>query len=216
MRTWPAGWRVEAEKKHQTTPWVWLWDLPLHIDGSLQLRAALTHYREPITLSGVVYQPWPIEMEELDESGEGDLPTLTLSIGNRPRLLAPYLEEPGPKKGLLGKEIIIRFANLDLLPHYWEFRYECRHASLTNEALLLTLEPPNYLQHVIPEERYTSLCRHPRFGRGACPYVINQHAAYTTCPRTFAACEARGADMRTRVLGDVLPEAYGGFFGLSR
>jgi phage-related protein len=216
MKTLPSGWSDRVNALHATSPFVWCFRIPLVRSTSMVLFATLTDYREEISIAPETYYPWPIQMSAIEERGDGSLPSMSLSIGNRPRLLAEFLESPGDETGMFGRRVLARVLNIDDLSQAWSFAYQIAGCTLNDEAAVLRLEHPNYLQRLVPQERHNpSHCRWA-FGSEECGYVINSVAAYTTCPKTLNACTLRGLDMQARRLPKIHPQRFGGFVGIPR
>lgn len=217
MKTLPSGWSDQVNALHGSSPFVWCWRLPLVHSAALVLYAGLTNHREQITIGGVEeFYPWPIRMGAIEERGDGGLPALELVIGNRPRLLAQFFEDPADATGMFGRQAIAYVLNLDDPSQRWDFRYEIQSATLGDESATIRLEHPNYLQFVVPQERHNPAhCRH-RFGGTRCGYVINAIAAFSACNKTLSDCEARGFDMQSRRLPKLQPQRFGGFIGIPR
>lgn len=219
MRTLPVGWADQVNQLHATSPFAWCWRLPLVRSPSLVLYAGLTNYREQLTITGAEeFYPWPIEMSAIESRGDGTLPAMTLTIGNRPRLLAQFFEDPPASDGtgMFGKSAFAHVLNVEDPSQAWDFEFTIQSASLSDESATLQLEHPNYLDVTVPQERHNPAhCRH-RFGSEACGYVINAVAFFTTCNKTLSDCELRGFDMSSRRLPKLQPERFGGFLGIPR
>lgn len=216
MTTLPAGWAAKVNNLQGTAPFVWCWQIPLHIDDTLNLFVALTGHPEPVTIGSVKFYPYPMKQSPIEHDGDGNMPSLVLSIDNSARLLAPYLESPGDERGLLGRlaQGYLTDAAQPTTTLLWEF--EIQSASLTGDTVSLRMEQRNLFGIKKPQDRFsTSRCRHV-FGSTACGYVINGVAAFTTCPKTVTACRARGQDMAARNLPVLQPGTFGGFLGIPR
>ena len=208
-----TGWQGNIDKAHGSDPFIWLFTIPLHVSGSLNLVARLTTYNELVSITGLDWYPWPIEVSAIEESPE-DLPAITLSLANDGNLLTPYLEDPADARGLMGRNVQVALTTTADTSRQYVQGLRIAGAQVDQDVVALRLEPPNYFARQIPQRRYNARrCRHV-FGSEQCGYVINGAAAFTDCPKTLGACRARGDDMAARNLGRPQPQNFGGFPGL--
>ncbi len=231
----PGEWGTRVRKIAQDQPFVWCWDFPLQVSISTNTRTWLTPYPSPITLlidltkpsrpysptgTAHAFQPFPIEVSDIDENAEGDLPQLQIAVGNQTRFLAKYFEIPPEEEALVGSVVYGFLVNLYDTTQFLTYAFRCKQAVLTNEVCTLHLEFPSPLKRRVPQDRVNpSLCR-LKFGTGTterpspCGYVINAVAAFTTCGRTLPDCIARGADEAARNIPVLHPQRFSGFLGV--
>lgn len=208
-------WREEVDKLHGSSPFVWFLDVPLHYDASLVLVARLTSYPEKIVVDGArTYYPWPMSISPIEQQQDGDLPQARLELGNPGRLLAPYFEDPGDARGIMGKRATVTLRNLADLTVAWTYSWRINGATMDRETCVIALESPNWFSRLVPQDRFNVRACRWRFAGPECGYTINVAAAYTSCPKTFAACVVRGLDLRGRNLAQILPGRFGGFLGI--
>ena len=216
MKAFSSGWIDELQRVHGREAFAWCISLPLFRSPTVSLSVALTPHPEPLTVSGVTFYPWPCAMSDVEENGDARLPEFTLALANVGRMLMPYVLPADPKTGPIGRGAIFRVVRVADASVQWNFTFTVQGIEATREAVNFRLGVDNLFEAEFPLESYSAkLCQFP-FGKPGegCPYVVNAAAAYRSCPGTYAACSARGDDMRTRNLGDVLPEGWGGCPGL--
>lgn len=216
MTTIPVEWRDDAERLRPQDTFLWGVVLRLHDDETLDLRVAISNQPTTWTAGGITFYPFPMEMDEIAADRDGALPQIRMTLSNRPRMLAPYLESPGAPAGLVGSIARIVLSSTADLSKTWAWEFEVEDVTLSNESATFTLGVPNFLDVLVPQERFVSQCRHHEFGGRACGYVVNAFAGYSSCPRTYAACVLRGLDMLGRGLPQLQPMRFGGFPGAGR
>lgn len=214
--TAPETWRASSQRIRGTSPYLWGIVLQLHLDATLNLAVALTNQPASWTAGGVTFYPFPLSLEPIRTDRDGSLPTLQVTLSNRPRMLAPYFESPGCPAGIVGSTLRVYLTNDGDKSEVWTWDFEVAEAVLSNDSVTLTCEVPNFLQVPVPQERFVDTCRHHAFGGSACGYVINAFSGYSSCPRTYAACVLRGIDMQNRGLPKLQPTRFGGFLGVGR
>lgn len=218
-RATPASWLAEVDRIHGTTPLAWLFEIPLHVSASLHVRAAITPHPTPIVFSGAVtYLPWACKLSALEEDLDSSIPQMSLQVSNHGRFAMRYLMPTDRSVGPVGRMLEARLVKLDDLANPWLFTWRIAAAAADDKSVTFRLEPPNWFELDVPQDRFQQgLCR-LRFGQqsSGCPYVVNASAAFRDCPGTLAACTARGDDMVVRGLPRLLPQLWGGFSGMAR
>jgi phage-related protein len=170
----------------------------------------------PTNLSQVWY-PFSFEVGPVEQNLEGDLPQLDLAVDNTARTLMRYLHGGD---GLEGNYCTIYLvpANALNLAHpneeYTRLDLQIAGCSANDEVVQFRLERANFFTRNSPQDRFTAARCRWEFGSKECGYVINAVAAFTTCPKLIAACQARGADHRSRGLPVLHPMRFGGFPGI--
>ena len=209
-----------VERPHQDEPWLWLWELVLDEPAppSAPTHARLTPYPQEIEWppgSGKIYYPTPMRHSPIEQSGEGQLPSIEITIDNTQRFLMRHLEtfEWDGKRATL---TLVNRKSLATVPNAflrWDFIIQSAVAN--RQSVGIRLEMPNFFERRVPNDRFNaSRCRWIEFGGPECGYVINSAAAFKTCPRTLDACVQRGEDELNRGLPVLHPQRYGGFPGI--
>jgi len=224
----PASIATEAERPQQGSGWVWLWRLTLYAgDESIpEVVFRICSWHEVIQWppSGSSppqfdWYPFPFSHSLIEETRDGDLPQLELSLDNSTRVLSRYMHDHHGFEGMPAELYLVNEAGLAIAyPNHeyerWAFRVAS--ASATEKVINLRMEMPNFLQRKIPQVRFHARRCRWVFGSEECGYPINSAAAFTTCGKTIADCVARGADEATRRLPVLHPRRFGGFPGIPR
>ena len=220
-----ASFKTEIERPQGGSGSVWLLELTLDrgtestppviarlCDGNTELQWPLG---DPATTT---WYPFPFTFSPVEQTNEGDLTQVQVSIDNSTRMLMRWLHAGDGLEGNPAKLFLVPRAALAIAYPAHEFEsidLEVLSANAADEALSLRLGAPNWFSIASPSERHTPKCKHP-YGSSRCGYVLNAFAAFPTCPKTIDACAERGADMVARGLPDVLPGNFGGKLGLTR
>ncbi len=224
-RTLDASLMEEFESPQGRQGSVWLLELTLDrgdvgsppviarlCDGNQQLQWPLG---DPDTTT---WYPFPFTFSPVEQTNEGDLTQVELSVDNSTRMLMRWLHAANGFEGNPAKLFLVPRAALSIAYPDHEFEsidLEVMAASANGESISLRLGQPNWFQIMSPQERHGPKCRW-QFGSPQCGYVRNAFSSYTTCPGLIDACAARGADMVARGLPNILPANFGGKIGLSR
>lgn len=219
-----ASFKAEIERPQGGSGSVWLLELTLDrgdidsppvitrlCDGNAEIQWPLG---DPGTTT---WSPFPFTFSPVEQTNEGDLTQVQLTIDNSTRLLMRWLHAGNGFEGNPARLILVPRAALGIAYPNHEFEavdLEVMAASADGTAVSLRLGAPNWFQIFTPQDRHGSKCRW-RFGTEGCVYVRNAFAAYTTCPGLIDACIARGADMIARGMQDTVP-GFGGKIGLTR
>lgn len=222
----PATLQTAAERAHGLgKPWVWLWDIELHKRTKtvppLVFRMT-SHYADvswpPTSPGGDVgetFYPFAFGHSEIEQNSDGDLPSLELSVDNTARTLMRYLHAA---EGFEGNRATLWLTHADALTTYpaqeIRFNFNVAAAIASNESVTLRCEMTNWNDKRIPTARYIQGNCRWKFGGIECAYPITPSAAFTDCPKTLAACDARGDDEVSRGLPRLHPKRYGGFPGI--
>ena len=162
----------------------------------------LTNNEEAVTFNSLVYSPFPIMMETMEESGQGDLPYINVTVSNVERVLNNYMEQ---RNGLLDQKVKMQLVN---------------EANLINDAASITFRLSHHPFFEIDMP-------HQRFYRGRCRWAFKStQCGWTalatdsdTCDKTLDGangCQAHG-DTTTADGGTAShPARFGGFPGIPR
>lgn len=227
----PQTFKDEIEKPRGTDPLVWFLEIQVSRayeaspgvvvpDVILRLTSHHTELAWPAGSPGSeTWYPFNFTFTPIGQDQEGDLPQIDLSVDNTTRLLMRYLHNGRGLEGNYVKLFLVPAAALDLVyPNHEAQQWDLTVAGAlaSDEAVTFRLERANFFTRMSPQDRYVAgRCRF-EFGGEECGYVINAVAAFTTCPKTVAACRERGADHRARGLPVLHPQRFGGFPGIPR
>jgi len=166
------------------------------------------------------WQPFNFDISPMEETSEGDLPTVQLSVDNTGRVLMPTLHAGDALEGNPVTMYLVPRSALATAYTYHQFQkfeFTIASAPADSESVTLKLERANFYPRRAPQERFgASRCRWQLGDRGTCGYVINQFAAFTTCNKTIVNCAARGEDHAARGLPVLHPGRFGGFPGIPK
>ena len=219
------------EKPHASDALHWLVELQLaksYLDGETVMPAVIMRICSapslltwPLSYPGgaPTWDPYAFTFTPIEQSGEGDLPQIDLSVDNSTRVLMRYLHAGNGLEGNYCTVFLVP-ANAISVAYpshvYQRWDLQIAGAQASSDAVAFRLERANFFSRLAPQDRYVAgRCRWP-FGSAECGYVINDVAAYTTCPKTIDACIARGADHASRGLPVLHPGRFGGFPGIPK
>lgn len=217
-----AAYHEALGAKEGRDPFVWLLEVEVPTTPPTMYR--LTNNPEPVeygqTSAGaaITYSPAGIEFEVLEESGDGSLPEMQITLPNASQFARQVLED---HRGLTGQPATLYLVNVGLLSGpdvAIRWRGEIGEPTVTVASLTLPLSSRNLTDLPFPSRRdLADSCAVRKFGSGPCPYPVEHpSAAYSSCPRTRAACEDRGTDMVSIGFPALLPKRFGGVPGLGR
>lgn len=217
-----AAFLEALEAKEGRDPFVWLLDVEVPTDPRTVFRLTSStisvDFGQDSTGTALTYSPAGFTFNGLQESGDGSLPQVEVTIANASQFARQILED---HDGLTDQPVTLRIVNLGLLGGAEvsaEWRGRVGEPTVTTEGITLPLAAPNLTEMPFPGRRdLHDSCAVRKFGSGPCPYPVGQGGAlYSSCPRTLAACEARGTDMVTLGFPALLPKQFGGMRGLGR
>jgi len=222
----PQGFKDEGERPRQTSPWIWLYEIQVipPAVGVQEVLFRFTNFPEQVYWPNAVvappgkhWYPFPITQTPVEESGEGDLPQIDLSVSNVSREVMPYMHTADGFQGNLVTAYLINYAGKDIAypaHEFLQFDFEIAGSSANAEAVTFRLELPNFFNRKSPQNRYSaSRCRW-KFGGPECAYPVNAAAAFTSCGKTPDDCIARGDDEAARNLPVLHPLRFGAFLGI--
>lgn len=227
----PASFKAQIERAHGTQEPLWLLELVLDpgsvsrppvilriCDGQERLEWPLGNLAEGGDPDPWYWEPFPFVFSPIEQTQEGQITQIDLSIDNAARMLMRFLHDGHGLEGNTAKLFLVYRNGLSIAYPNHEFQLletEVQLAQADDEAATFRLGMPNWFGFTSPQARYIpKKCRWD-FGSSRCGYVINAFAAFARCPKTIAACTARGADLIARGLPAVLPGNYGGHPGIS-
>lgn len=226
----PASFQSEIERPHGSNPMVCFVELQLakpQKSGDSVLPPLLFRVCDWHTFlawptgspTGETWYPFNFTFSPVEQNKEGDLPQLDLTVDNSTRTLQRYLHNGEGFEGNYCHVYLVPANGLAIAHPNHEFaKWELQVAGCTadDEAVTFRLERANFFSRLSPVDRYGAQRCRWRFGSEECGYVINEVAAYTTCPKTLDACIDRGQDHLSRGLPVVHPRRFGGFPGIPR
>lgn len=190
---------AEKNKMASNAPWLLLMEVVY--TGEPAIRLAWN--TEAVTWDGAVWQPAQFRLGDQEESQDGTVPTVNLSIVDIERNLIPLIDEYG---GGVGAEVTVRMVHSAHLANNvpeLEAEYEVISVQVGHDSSVqFTLGAENLSDRRSPPDMYLKLhCRYDEFKGDHCGYT----GGAAECDRTFARC--RELDNQTR---------FGGFPAIGR
>lgn len=228
--TLASAFKTPIEQPHSADPLLWLVDLEISAafksGGSVVPAVVLrvsSHSAEiqwPLdSPDEQTWYPYNFSFTPIEQNQEGDLPQIDLTVDNSARLLMRFLHAGD---GMEGNRCTIYLVPLSAIATQWPNHvyqsWDLRIAGswANEESVTFRLERANFFSRLAPQDRYVAARCRWAFGSPECGYIINAVAAYTSCPKTLAACIARGQDHASRRLPVLHPGRFGGFPGIPR
>ncbi len=208
---------TEKNKTTSTASWIWLFETQIDADDALRAAKYTTDVSWP-TAAPDVFDAYPIAFDFIGESGDGRQRTTTVSIPNADKQL---LEKIRANTGLVDKRVIIRLTHSSQLDKTSipEWLFDIADSTVTRDVITWTLGLMNIFSLKVPFNQYLrGSCRF-QFGTpdSPCPYQKDAPGtAFTTCEKTWEACEARGLDQVRLGMQRTLPRMFGGFRSIPR
>lgn len=215
----PDAMKAASERPHGRSAWVWLWDLEVHRRTSVLPAVVFLFTSSPTPVSwppgpsARTFHPFPFDMSDVEQTNEGDLPSLDLAVDNTARTLMRYLHDGQGFEGNRATAYLTHAEGLGDGEHL-QFDFVVASAVASVESVTLRLEQPNYFQVRSPASRFVARRCRWRFGSPECGYPITSAAGFTTCSKTIDDCIERGQDEAFRRLPVLHPRRFGGFPGI--
>lgn len=216
----PPTLKAESERPHGRSAWVWLWDLELEKRTATVPPVVFLFNSTADTIdwppgpSARTYHPFPFDLSDIEQTNEGDLPTLDLVVDNTARTLMRYLHSGAGFEGNRATLYLTNQAGLADADEHLRFEFVVASAVASVESVTLRLEQPNFFSVRAPASRFVARRCRWKFGSPECGYPITTAAAFTTCGKTIDDCIERGQDEAFRRLPVLHPRRFGGFPGI--
>lgn len=178
---------------------VWLILLDFHIGDDEHVRVC--HNNEDIIWDGETWLAYPFEIGDIEESKEGELPSVDLSIPDIERHLTPLIEDNSGGIGIVVDMMIVHSDYLNNTTPEYKETFEIVDCSINyNNVIKFSLGSENFTNYRSPKDMYLKgHCRYQEFKGTLCGYAGSE----TECDRTFARCKELGNQKR-----------FGGFPGV--
>ncbi len=178
MRTITAALIAESNKLATTSAWIPL--LSVEVSPANILR--LTPHPTAVTFDSVLYTPWAIQIEKVNQNTRGNLAELSITLSNVTREISANLETTDVR----GARVTLRYVNsanvADPEALAVEERYEVLSARVKGEQFATFIVGQDRLEsQVAPGGRfYRDNCRHI-YKDAACGYV----GSLATCDKVL-------------------------------
>jgi len=208
-RTIGSGQVQESQLPHNDKSWIWLFEVEV---GTSEV-AYITPFDTAVTFDGDTYQPFPMTVPTVPESGSTNAVTTTLTIFNLDDMLTNRLRDDQ----IIGNKLYVRLVHEDHLSETDVIAHEAvmlgAEVMREKQAVKITIGIRNWLNRIFGRRFMRNRCHHV-YGSAICGYDKDRSGALATCARTFADCEAHGADEASVGLAVLHPERFGGFKGI--
>ena len=106
MRNLPFEFIARKNKIANPNAWVWLFQLNVEGDDCF----FLTNNNECIEFNGIIYDPYPIEIQNLPSSLDGDELETTITLSNVDQGIAAFVDT---NEGLIDKKVNVLITNIE-------------------------------------------------------------------------------------------------------
>lgn len=214
--------RIAKNAIENTAPFVWLYQIDLAAtddEDFQQLRlnslSRQVEFGQDDEGEPLLWYPAPVSNSGLKENADGDLPTLSLTLGSSGYKLVPAIDKRG---GLIGSRVVITLLTIDELSYPGSGLVhdgEITGCSFTSEGVAIEVGAFNLFRAPFPSDIYSRRKCGLVFGGARCGYdTTASGAAFTDCPGTLLACNARGEDEDARGVIRRHPDNFLAFLGL--
>ena len=160
MRTIPTEFYPVLERLLDSG--VLAWAVTIELSDASGLAIYLTSNNRAIDRNGNTHLPYPLRIGEIEDSGNGDLPTTQLTLSNVGRFPMPYLEGRQFDQARVIMELVyISDVSKDIL----RVDATALAATATSEAVSITLGPPSHFDEQFPGLRWIRSERFPGIPR---------------------------------------------------
>jgi len=216
--------QAHQQQLRDENPWIWLYEF--EVPTTPETRYRITNYTEDITFGvntdgdPIPYYAFPCRHGEIEQSKEGDVPSITVTVANATRELGLSLDE---HDGLVGQRAVVRLVNVTTLDMpesgiRWDARI--RRSMVTPEVVSVEISSYNLTQSQFPPWRYMRNSCSLHYGGAVCGYPVpgspgeTVGTGFSFCQKTYAACTQRGEDEAARGVTVRHPFRFGAFRGI--
>lgn len=202
---------LEVLKDHANKVFAWMWELEVDATPTIKPVFHLTDYSEVVTFNSELWYPYPITHDVIVESGEGDLGSIDVTIQDTIRALAPYFWQGSGfmRRPATGYAVLVEDADVG-----YQIDGRITGATVGARGAVFRVAMDELFRIDVPFDKYNARRCGWEYAGEECGYVLNAAAGFPTCPKTIAACIARGNDMAARNLPRLQPMRFGGELGI--
>ncbi len=218
---------IDAQARlHEATPWIWLYEL--EVPTSPATRYRLTDYSQSVEFGvdpdgdPLVYSPAAVTHGVVKQTREGDIPTVTVGVGNVDTAVGKVIDTHGGMRGQPARIMLVRADTLDDPNAKIEFKARVARVGIREQTATFELRPVALGTAMFPRWRYLSQSCRFNFGGNLCGYQIpaapgeSVGTGFSTCAKHVEDCEQRGDDEVARLLERLHPLRFGGHPGIPR
>lgn len=176
-----------AEKNKIAATGAWL--ILLEINAPGQSPVYLVYNTEDIIWNGALYKAFAFEIDDINQDGQGGLPTFALRISNVTHALESYVDASNGGKDNTLTLRVVHSDHLNLTTPELEETFDNLGCKVTSQWITYQLGAENPMRQRSPKDRYLKdHCRYKGFKGSLCGYA----GTASSCDRTFATCLALG------------------------
>lgn len=157
-----------------------------------------------------LWQPYPIQIGDIEASSEGDLEGMTIGLGNAANVLLAYWEA---NDRLRDHRVILHLVNVSQIADasaHVAFRFVVAQSEISEDGLALRVASGAAAEQDVPLSVVTDTCRWAYRGPG-CFFIGDPgDADLGKCAFTRAACRLRGDWEAANGLAVIHPRQFGG------
>ena len=148
MRTIPLDFYKRLDALLDTGVLTWV----VAIEMTTGVAFYLTTSNEPVRHLNLTWIPFPMKVGNFVDSGEGDLPSSTLTLTNVGRIPMRYLEGSGWDQAIVIEKLVLTVDTQ--LETGLRFDYVVQAAVATAKVVTLHLGQPNFFSRLYPPQRF--------------------------------------------------------------
>jgi len=192
MRTLTPSLITEKNKLGSTSPWILLYEIQVDATPTSYYFAA---YPESVDWNGVTWTPMGVRHTDFKEDAKGSIPSATLTIGDPLRIVGNTLEAGENIIGYTTKIHLVHSTYLTDPSAAVTHEYEVTGATLTQDAVSLTLGLSGLIVRSFPSNRFLRDSCRWRYKSTECGYI----GALASCDKTLQGgdgCESHNNEPR--------------------
>lgn len=211
--------KTAKEKLRDEKGFVWAFEVEVPTTPATRYR--LVGYTEEVAHGtnslgqALIYSPFPIAHGGIEQSSQGDLPTIDITVGNASREIMAVLEA---YNGLIGQPVDVKLLYVDEFGTGTAVHHETAQitgCTANNERIVFRAAAFDLYKARFPARRYVAKHCRFQFGSAECGYAIAL-GSFTECGKTLAQCTERGDDEFNTGQTRQHPERFGGWLGIPR
>lgn len=190
-----------SEKNKLSNSGAWLLLLEVIYPGETSIRVCLN--TENITWDGETWYGVPFNLDDIEESNEGEVTETSITVYDIERRIIPYIDAYDGGVGATAYIYIVHSNHLDNTTPELDMDFEILDVNINHKSQVkFKLGGENLSNYRSPPDIFLqSHCRYKEFKGSLCGYT----GAETECDRTFARCKELNNQRR-----------FGGFPGIGR
>ena len=156
----------------------------------------LVRNRDKITWNGAEWIPFPFDMDDINDDGQGEIQSLTVKVSNVTRVIQGYIEELSGGVDATVTVLVVNSNHLDVTAPSVEEEFSVTGTSCDDQWVYFSLGPAYPVSSRRPERRYLkNFCQFEYCGI-ECGLPESIKAQAPTCDKTLISCKNRGNSHR--------------------